>query len=46
MTEKLLTLNSAKTEFLIVVKQQLTKLQNFSFESTRSSGNLNQLHIR
>ena len=41
MTANLLTLNSSKTEFLLIGnRQQLTKIQNTSFNTTHSACNL------
>jgi len=41
MSANLLTLNSSKTEFLIIgLKQQLSKIDNSSLNTTRSARNL------
>ena len=41
MTANLLTLNSSKTEFLLIgLKQQLVKIQNCPLSTTHSAGNL------
>jgi len=41
MSANLLTLNSSKTEFLIIgLKQQLSKIDSSSLNSTHSAGNL------
>ena len=41
MTANLLTLNSSKTEFLLIgLKNQLTKIHNFSLDESHSARNL------
>ena len=41
MTANLLTLNSSKTEFLLIgLKNQLTKIHNFSLDTSHSARNL------
>ena len=46
MTANLLTLNSSKTEFLLIgLKQQLDKLRDYSFHITHSTRNLGEEHL-
>ena len=41
MTSNLLTLNTSKTEFLLIgLKQQLAKIQNYTLNTTHSARNL------